>query len=133
MCRKAGRKTGADAFDNVALASHRGFPVAIRHLQTPPWSTVQLRITRAFCWSSSATMVAVDAVSTIRTDPNQDQGRAILGNPRNFWLWAKDGGFDLTHPSTPDSDPVRPRIKLQCAPTPVVIDPAKTALLVLDF
>jgi len=24
-------------------------------------------------------------------------------------------------------------IKLQCAPTPVVIDPAKTALLVLDF
>jgi len=105
---KRGGKTGADAFDNVALASHCGFPPAIRHLQTPPWSTVQLRITRAFFWSSSATMAAVDAVSTIGTDPNQDQGRAILNNPRNFWLWAKDGGFDLTHPSTPDSDPSGP-------------------------
>ena len=61
------------------------------------------------------------------------RGKTVLGNPRNFWHWTKDGGFDLTHPSTPDSDPIKPSIKLQCALTPVLVDPAKTALLVLDF
>jgi nicotinamidase-related amidase len=36
-------------------------------------------------------------------------------------------------PSTPDSEPVEPRLKLQCALTPVVIEPAKAALLIIDL
>ncbi|KAK0620405.1 hypothetical protein B0T14DRAFT_567153 [Immersiella caudata] len=78
-------------------------------------------------------MAAVDPVGTIRNIANQDQSTTIPGNPRNFWIWSKDGGFDLTHPSSPGSDPVTPSLKLKCALTPVLIDPAKTALLIIDF
>jgi nicotinamidase-related amidase len=42
-------------------------------------------------------------------------------------------GTHLTHPLTPDSEPIEPRLKLQCALTPVVIEPAKTALLIIDL
>ncbi|RSL91038.1 hypothetical protein CDV31_015559 [Fusarium ambrosium] len=68
-----------------------------------------------------------------RTKPREDQSPTVIGNSKNFWKWSKDEGFDLTHPPTPDSEPVEPRLKLQCALTPVVIDPAKTALLVVDI
>ena len=68
-----------------------------------------------------------------RTKPRKDQSPTIVGNSKNFWLWSKEEGFDLTHPPTPDSEPVQPRLRLQCALTPVVIDPAKTALLIIDL
>ncbi len=72
-------------------------------------------------------------MASIRTAINDNQASVVLGNPQNFWLWSKDGGFDLTRPSTSGSNPVELRVKLQCAMTPVVIDPAKTALLIIDF
>lgn len=65
--------------------------------------------------------------------PSQDQSPIVIGNSKNHWKWSKDNGFDLTHSSTPDSEPVHPRLKLQCATTSVVIDPAKTALMVIDL
>ncbi|OAQ67332.1 isochorismatase family protein [Pochonia chlamydosporia 170] len=68
-----------------------------------------------------------------RTKPHPDQSPTIIGNSKNFWKWSKEEGFDLTHPPTPESEPVQGRMRLQCALTPVVIDPAKTALLVIDL
>jgi nicotinamidase-related amidase len=68
-----------------------------------------------------------------RKKPRKDQSPTIIGNSKNFWKWSKEEGFDLTHPPTPDSEPVQPRLTLQCAMTPVAIDPAKTALLIIDL
>ncbi|KAI1123664.1 isochorismatase family protein [Nemania abortiva] len=69
-----------------------------------------------------------------RTEPREDQSPRILGNPdKNFWIWSKENGYDLTHPPKPDSEPIEPRLRLQCSLTPVIIDPAKTALLIIDL
>ncbi|KAJ8132116.1 hypothetical protein O1611_g1505 [Lasiodiplodia mahajangana] len=68
-----------------------------------------------------------------RTQPRHDQSPVVLGNSKNFWIWSKENGFDLTHPPTPHSKPIEPRLRLQCSLTPVVIDPAKTALLIIDI
>ncbi|KAK0667267.1 Isochorismatase-like protein [Cercophora samala] len=68
-----------------------------------------------------------------RSKPRKDQSPTVIGNDKNFWKWSKEEGFDLTHPPTPESAPVEPRLTLQCALTPVVIDPAKTALLIIDL
>ncbi|KAK4141779.1 Isochorismatase-like protein [Dichotomopilus funicola] len=68
-----------------------------------------------------------------RTKPRKDQSPTVIGDSKKFWKWSKEEGFDLTHPPTPNSDPVQPRLKLQCAMTPIVIDPAKTALLIIDL
>jgi hypothetical protein len=68
-----------------------------------------------------------------RTKPLKDQSPTVFGNSRNFWKSSKEEGFDLTLPPTPDSEPVEPRLKLQCALTAVAVDPAKTALLIIDL
>lgn len=68
-----------------------------------------------------------------REKPREDQSPTVFGNPKNFWKWSKEEGFDLTHPPTSDSDAVEPQLRLQCALTPIAIDPAKTALLVIDM
>ncbi|KAK4446839.1 Isochorismatase-like protein [Podospora aff. communis PSN243] len=68
-----------------------------------------------------------------RTKPREDQSPTVIGNAKNFWKWSKEEGFDLTHPPTPDSEPAEHRLRLQCAMTPVVIDPTKTALLIIDL
>lgn len=54
-------------------------------------------------------------------------------NPSNFWLWTGEDGFDLTHPESPDSAPVQPRIKFQTVTSPVIISPQKTALIIIDM
>lgn len=68
-----------------------------------------------------------------RTQRRKDQSPTVIGNSKNFWKWSKEEGFDLTHPPTPDSEPIEPRLRLPCALTPIVIDPAKTALLIIDL
>ena len=78
-------------------------------------------------------MASVGKQPDWREKPSDDQSPTVIGNSKNFWIWSRDEGFDLTHPPTPDSEPVQPRLKLQCSLTPVVIDPVKTALLIIDF
>ena len=80
-----------------------------------------------------ATMGSVGKQPDWRTKPREDQSPTVLGNPKNFWKWSKEEGFDMTHPPTPTSPPVPVRLHLQCELTPVVLDPAKTALLVIDM
>ncbi|KAK3379096.1 isochorismatase family protein [Lasiosphaeria ovina] len=72
-------------------------------------------------------------ISAFRLTSKDNQSSAVLGFEDNFWLWSVEAGFDLTHPPTPSSDPVEPRLTLQCALTPITVDPAKTALLIIDM
>lgn len=58
----------------------------------------------------------------------------IIGSPtKNFWLYHPSTGFDLTHPPTPTSPSIHPRLKLATTTQPITLDPAKTALLIIDM
>lgn len=57
----------------------------------------------------------------------------VVGSPSNFWLFSRRHGFDLTHPPTPSSPPVSPRLTLATTKSPVTIAPAKTALVIVDM
>lgn len=57
----------------------------------------------------------------------------VFGGGKNFWLYSKATGFDLTHPPTPMSPAIYPRIPLEAINGCVAIDPAKTALVVVDL
>lgn len=57
----------------------------------------------------------------------------VIGGRQNFWLYTKEDGFDMTHPASPDSTPILSRLKLQTTTEPATIDPAKTALVVVDL
>lgn len=59
--------------------------------------------------------------------------RAVIGNASNFWLYSTRTGFDLTHPATPESPPVSPRVTIETTNTPITIDPAKSALVIIDM
>lgn len=57
----------------------------------------------------------------------------VVGHPSNFWLFSHHNGFDLTHPPTPSSPPVYPRVTLRTTNTPITITPSKTALVIIDM
>ena len=59
--------------------------------------------------------------------------KEVIGGTKNFWLYSKSDGFDLTHPATPTSTPVFPRLVVETTTAPVAIDPSKTALVVVDL
>ena len=59
---------------------------------------------------------------------------AVIGHDKNFWLYDSQRRlFDLTHPPTPTSDPVSPRFTVETTTRPIVINPSKSALLVIDM
>lgn len=57
----------------------------------------------------------------------------VIGNSSNFWLFNEADGFDLTHPTTPTSLPIYPRLKMHTTNTPITISPQKTALVIIDM
>jgi nicotinamidase-related amidase len=57
----------------------------------------------------------------------------VIGSPSSFWLYSPSTGFDLTHPSTPTSPPINPRLTLSTTTSPITLDPAKTALIIIDM
>jgi hypothetical protein len=59
--------------------------------------------------------------------------QAVIGSSSNFWLHTPKSGFDLTHPATPDAASIYPRLSLDTTTAKVTIDPAKTALVLVDF
>lgn len=56
----------------------------------------------------------------------------VIGGKKNFWLHSKADGLDLTHPPTPSPPAIYPRIPLVTTSARVAIDPAKTALVIID-
>jgi hypothetical protein len=57
----------------------------------------------------------------------------IIGGRENFWLYSETGGYDITHSPEPDAPKVYPRMTLQTQEARAVIDPAKTALVIIDL
>lgn len=57
----------------------------------------------------------------------------VIGGKKNFWIWSEESGFDLTHPPTPKSSPIYPRIPLATTKSRAVIDPSKSALVIIDM
>jgi nicotinamidase-related amidase len=59
--------------------------------------------------------------------------KTVVGTAENFWLFDEKYGFDITHPSSPTSPLIYPRLTLQTSKTPVVLAPEKTAVVVIDM
>ena len=57
----------------------------------------------------------------------------MIGSESNFWLHSSLTGFDLTHPSSQDSALTYPRVLLETTTAQVTIDPAKSALVIVDM
>ena len=58
--------------------------------------------------------------------------KTLIGFPDNFWLWSAEEGFDLTRP-TDAGESTKSRLRLECQVSDITIDPAKTALLIIDL
>ncbi|QIX00842.1 hypothetical protein AMS68_006359 [Peltaster fructicola] len=64
-------------------------------------------------------------------DGNAEQHRkAIIGNSKDFWYYSSRHGFDLTHSSSEASEH---RVSIDTSTLPVTVDPAKTALVIIDM
>ncbi|KAL9111159.1 MAG: hypothetical protein Q9227_004422 [Pyrenula ochraceoflavens] len=63
----------------------------------------------------------------------QGPRKAIIGGSKNFWLHSTDTGFDLTHPPSPTSIPIVPRVKFSTTTADITVDPKKTALVIIDM
>jgi nicotinamidase-related amidase len=59
--------------------------------------------------------------------------KAVIGNPASFWLYDSTTGFDLTHPATPTSAPVTPRVSIKTTTATITLHPPKTALVIVDM
>lgn len=59
--------------------------------------------------------------------------KEVIGGHKNFWLYSKSHGFDLTHPATPTSPTIFPRLVVETTKGPAAIDPSKTVLVVVDL
>ena len=59
--------------------------------------------------------------------------KEVIGDKYNFWLHSETDGFDLTHAATPTSPSIYPRVPLETTTARVVINPARTALVVVDL
>ena len=74
-----------------------------------------------------------DKPTNATTDTNSHATTTTIGSPTNFWLHNPLTGFDLTHPPTPSSPQIIPSLTLQTTTEPVTLDPAKTALVIIDM
>lgn len=63
----------------------------------------------------------------------QPHRKAVIGDSSNFWLYSSRTGFDLSHPASPYAPPIRPRLTFSTTASPITVDPAKTALVVIDM
>ncbi|MCJ1225180.1 hypothetical protein MMC12_001829 [Toensbergia leucococca] len=78
------------------------------------------------------TAPAEDVDETTKPSPS----RALVGKPPNHWLYSlSPPTFDLTRPSPPDFPLPSPSrsISLATSTTPIIIDPSKTALVIIDM
>ena len=68
-------------------------------------------------------------ISTIMPAEQQE----VIGGKRNFWLHSEADGFDLTHPATPTCPPLYPCVLLETMKARLAINPAKSALMIVDL
>lgn len=61
------------------------------------------------------------------------RGKFIAGSSKNFWIWSPENGWDLTHPDDPYSEPIGNVVHIDCEVSNITVDPAKTALVIVDM
>ncbi len=66
-------------------------------------------------------------------DAAEDDDPVVAGNATNFWLLTQQHGWDLTHPEDLKSPRPDTKLRLETTTAPVTIDPAKTALVIVDM
>ena len=67
-------------------------------------------------------------------EPDPSKTHVTVGRSTdNFWLWSLESGWDLTHPASPAAKPFQSGLSLECDISNITIDPAKTALLIIDM
>ena len=81
-------------------------------------------------WNISAWLLGNKSRENLNMTTEQQE---VIGGKKNFWLYSKTEGFDLTHPPTPTSPSIYPRVSLKTTTGQVAIDPAKTALVIVDL
>ncbi|EUC32027.1 hypothetical protein COCCADRAFT_37983 [Bipolaris zeicola 26-R-13] len=59
--------------------------------------------------------------------------RALIGSSTSFWSHTSQSGFDLTHPSTHSLPISGPTYTIQTSTQPIKVDPAKSALIIIDM
>ncbi|KAI9811446.1 MAG: hypothetical protein M1827_005429 [Pycnora praestabilis] len=59
--------------------------------------------------------------------------RAVIGNESNFWRHSTKDGFDLTHPASQHSPLPKGAVHIKTTTTAITVDPAKTALVIVDM
>lgn len=59
--------------------------------------------------------------------------KALIGSSTSFWSHTSQLGFDLTHPSTHSSPISDPNYTIQTSAQPIKVDPAKSALIIIDM
>ncbi|KAI1122606.1 hypothetical protein F5Y10DRAFT_71159 [Nemania abortiva] len=64
---------------------------------------------------------------------NMPDDKVIVGSPGNFWIWSPHGGWNLTRPTDPNSEPRKDSVYLDCELSNVILDPAITALVIVDM
>ncbi|KPI39325.1 Peroxyureidoacrylate/ureidoacrylate amidohydrolase RutB [Cyphellophora attinorum] len=65
------------------------------------------------------------------TDSSHRKG--IVGTAESFWLYDSETGFDLTHPATPDAEPLQPRYTIRTTTLPITVHPPHSALVIIDM
>lgn len=70
---------------------------------------------------------------TPETNTGPVGAQAKIGSADNFWLWSPENGFDLSRTQGHDVESSAPLVHLKCEISNVVIDPAKTALIIIDL
>jgi nicotinamidase-related amidase len=66
-------------------------------------------------------------------DEHEKHRSAVIGNKKSFWLHSTKTGFDLTHPETPSSPLVQPRLLIKTTTAPITVSPEKSALVIIDM
>lgn len=81
-------------------------------------------------------MASVDTISKDVDDGPTKPGRAVIGTNPDHWLYSSSPPtFDLTRPPPPEYAIPSPKdsVSLSTTTKPVVIDPSKSALVIIDM
>lgn len=64
--------------------------------------------------------------------PESHPQRILVGTEDNTWIWSSEG-WDLIHPEDPSSNLSEDGVHLDCELVNIKINPAKTALVIIDM
>ena len=82
---------------------------------------------------SLKTMSLISQYSTVGCIGSMKTKNHVIGHSTNFWLFNSCNGYDLTHPESPNSPLLYPRLTLKTTRSPITIAPNKSAIVIIDM